>query len=87
MASIKLSFKFEYEFCPTNDYQDGRQNGPHLSVSAVVVTLTLIGFLPNFIQAGFHQTLIKLEYRFCRTNDKMAAPYQFAFVDTGHSTL
>ena len=40
IASIKLSFKFEYGFCPTKDNQDGRQNGQHLSVSIVVVTLT-----------------------------------------------
>ena len=32
IASIKLSFKFEYGFCPTNNNQDGRQNGPRLSV-------------------------------------------------------
>ena len=31
-ASIKPWFKFEYEFCPTNDNQDGQQNGRHLSV-------------------------------------------------------
>ena len=40
IASINLSFKFEYGFCPTSDNQDGRQNGRHLSISAVVVTLT-----------------------------------------------
>ena len=52
IASINLSFKFEYRFCLTSDNQDGRQNGCHLSISAVVVTLTqsfLIRFLPNFI--------------------------------------
>ena len=45
MASIKLSLKYafeyglEYRLCPTNDNQDGRQNGPLLPISAVVVTL------------------------------------------------
>ena len=32
IASIILSPKFEYGFCPTNDYKDGRQNGRRLSV-------------------------------------------------------
>ena len=52
IASINLSFKFEYGFCPTSNNQDGRQNGRHLSISAFVVILTqsfLIGFLQNFI--------------------------------------
>ena len=30
VASIKLSFKFEYEFCPTKVNQDGQRNGRHL---------------------------------------------------------
>ena len=52
IASINLSVKFEHGFCPTSDNKDGRQNGRHLSISAVVVTLTqsfLIGLLLNFI--------------------------------------
>ena len=60
IASTNLSFKFENGFCPTSDNQDGRQNGRHLSIAAVVVTLTqsiLIGFLPNFIMDCFYQTL------------------------------
>ena len=32
IASIKLWFKFGYRFYPTNDSQDGLQNGRHLSV-------------------------------------------------------
>ena len=32
IASIKLSFKFEYQFCPANDNQDGRHNGGCLLV-------------------------------------------------------
>ena len=31
-ASINLWFKFESEICPTNDNQDGRQNGRRLPV-------------------------------------------------------
>ena len=62
IASIKLSFKFEYGFCPTNDNQDGRQNGPRLSVSAVVVTLS--HFLPDCFQISyidyFYQTLTQV---------------------------
>ena len=52
IASINLSVKFEYGYCPTSDNQDVRQNGRHISISAVVVTLTqsfLFGFFPNFI--------------------------------------
>ena len=51
-ASMNLSIKFEYGFCPTSDNQDGRHNGRLLSISTVVVTLTqsfLIRFLPNFV--------------------------------------
>ena len=40
MASIKISFKFEYGFNPMNDNQDGQQNGRRLSVFTVVTTLT-----------------------------------------------
>ena len=52
IASINLSFKFKYVFCPTSDNNNGRQNGGHLPISAVVVTLTqsfFIAFLSNFI--------------------------------------
>ena len=85
IASTNLSFKFEYGFCRISDNQGGRQNGRHLSISAVVVTLTrsvLIGFLPNFIyellsspfrsssNMGFvRHTIIKMA-------DKMATAYQ-----------
>ena len=85
IASTNLSLKLEYRFCLTSENQDGRQNGRHLSISAVVVTLTqsfFIGFLPNFIyellsspfcsssNMGFVQhTIIKMA-------DKMAVAYQ-----------
>ena len=52
IASINLSFKFEYGFCPASDNQGGRQNGRHLSISAVVVTLTQSFFYR--ISSKFH---------------------------------
>ena len=83
IASINLSFRFEYGFCPTSNNQDGRQNGRHLSISAVVVTLTqsfLIGFLPNVIYK-LHLSTFCLNTDFVRhpivkMADKMAAAYQ-----------
>ena len=86
IASTNLSIKFEYAFCSTSDNQDGRQNGRHLSISAVMVTLTqsfLIGYFPNFIygllpstsrsssNTGFVRQLIT------KMADKMAATYQY----------
>ena len=63
IAFINLSFMFEYGFCLTFDNQDGRQNGRHISISTVVVTLTqsfCIGFLPNFkyelLLSNFHSS-------------------------------
>ena len=33
IASINLSFKFEYGFCPTTDYQDGPKKWPpHINI-------------------------------------------------------
>ena len=52
MASIKLSFKFEYGFCLTNDNQDDRHNGSHLSVFSVVVTIIILIF--NRSSPKFH---------------------------------
>ena len=72
IASINLTFKFEYWFCPTSDNQDGRQNGRHLSIFTVVVRLTqsfLIRFLPNFINELPSSTLaFNFEYGFCLTS-------------------
>ena len=57
----------------TSDNQDGRQNGRHLLISAVVVTQTqsfLIRFLPNFIYELLPSTFrSRLEYGFCPTSD------------------
>ena len=72
IASIKLPFKSEYRLCPTSDKQDGRQNGRHLSISAVVVTLAqsfLIRFLPNIIYGLLPHLSLKFEYGFCSTSD------------------
>ena len=88
IASINLSVKFEYGFCPTSDNKDGRQNGRHLSIAAVVVTLTqsfLIGFLPNFIYgllpsnscSSLNISLVRRTIT--KMAAKMAAYYQFAF--------
>ena len=44
---IKLSPKFEYGFCQTNDNQDGGQNGCHLSVC------TCGHLLPEFFQISY----------------------------------
>ena len=50
IASIKPWFMFEYEFCPSNDNQDGQQNVRRLSlcIHPLLWSLLLIGFLPNF---------------------------------------
>ena len=85
IAFINLSYKFQYGFCPTFDKQDGRQNGLHLSISAVVVTLTqsfLIGFLPNFIYEMLPSTFHSISnmgfvrHPISKMADKMAAAYQ-----------
>ena len=39
IAYIKLCFKFEFEFCPTNDSQDGRQMATAAYQFALVDTL------------------------------------------------
>ena len=86
IASINLSFKIEYGFCPTFNNQDSRQNGRHLSISAVVVTLTqsfLIRFLPNFtyelLPSSFHSrsNMGFVLHSITKMADKMAATYQY----------
>ena len=85
IASINLSFKFKYGFCPTSDNQDGRQSGCHFSKSAVVVTLTqsfLIGFLPNFIYELLPSTSRSssntgfVRHPITKMADKVAATFQ-----------
>ena len=85
IAFINLSFYFEYGFCPAFKNQDGRQNGRHLSISAVVVTLTqsfLIGFLLNFVNELLPSTFRSssnmgfVRHPITKMADKMAAAYQ-----------
>ena len=59
VASINLWFKFEYGFCPTNDNQDGQQNGHCLSVCSCGHSTLVIYYL---IASKFHIwiTFIKL---------------------------
>ena len=85
IASINLSFRFEYRFCLTSNNQDGRQNGRHISLSAVVVTLTqsfLIRFLPNFIYellpSTFRSSLKTgfVRHPIIKMADKMVTAYQ-----------
>ena len=86
IAFTNLWFKFEYRFCQTSDNQDGRQNGRHLSISAVVVTLTqsfLIRFLPNFIyvllSSPFRSSsnMSFVWHTITKMADKMAGTYQY----------
>ena len=83
IASINLSFKFEYGFCTTSDDQDGRQNGRHLSISAVLVSLSfLIGFLPNFVYgllSSSHSSSNRgfVRHPITKMADKMPATYQY----------
>ena len=93
IALIILSFKFEYRSCLTSDNQDGRQHGRHLSISAVVVTLTqsfLIGFLPNFEYGLFQSTSPSssntgfVQHPITKMADNMATIYQYPLC-RGHS--
>ena len=92
IAFFKLSFKLEYGFCPTSDNHDGRQNGSHPSVSAVVVTLSHF----NGISSKFHiwiasiKLSFKFEYRFFLMNDKQDGRQngcRLSVCTCGHSTL
>ena len=87
IASINLSFKFEYGFCQTSHNQGGRQNSRHLSISAVLVTLTqsfLIRFLPNFIYGLLPSTSWSslntgfVQHPITKMADNIAATYQYS---------
>ena len=87
-ASIKLWFKFEYGFCPTDNNKDGQQKWPP-PISLHLWTLYLSHLSPNFFQIPY--TFIKhwrmFGYGFCLMNDnqygqKMAAYSPFALVGT-----
>ena len=74
IASVKLSFKSEYGFCPTNDKQYGRQNGHRLSVctcghSPVVIYYQMASKFHIWIT--FIKLSPKFEYGLCRIT-KMA---------------
>ena len=55
IASIRLLLQFEYKFSPTNDNQDGRQNGHRLSICFCCQS-TLIIYYP--ITSKFHIKLL-----------------------------
>ena len=89
MAFIKLTFKFQYGLYSTNNNQDGLQNGRHLSVSALVVTLSPFNLI--FSKLHIWMASIKLSLSLntgfarriiAKMANKMAAAYKFAFVDT-----
>ena len=92
IASIKLLFKFEYKFSPTNDNQDGQQNGNPLQFA--FVGNQALSFLPDYLQISFmdyfYQTLALSENQDGRKNGPHLSVYtcghsilviQFAFVD------
>ena len=86
IASITLWLKFEYEFCPTNDSQNGRRLPIIQSHS---LTPYLSHLLPDCFQISYMDYFIKLspkfEYGLCQLTkmaSKMAATYRFALVDT-----
>ena len=77
IASIKLSLKLEYEFCPTKVNQDGQRNGRHLLVCTYRHFTLVIYYL---IAAKFHIYITfinlspKFEYGLCPIT-KMAAKW------------
>ena len=88
IAPIKLSFmiEYEYEFCPTKDNQDGRQNGRRLSVYTYGQS-TLVIYYP--IASKFHiwitfiKLLPKFEYGLCpitKTASKMATTCYLPYI-------
>ena len=77
IACIKLSLKFEYEFCPTKVNQDGQRNCHHLLVCTYRHSTLVIYYR---IAAKFHIYITfinlsqKFEYGLCRIT-KMAAKW------------
>ena len=77
IASINLSLKFKYEFCPTKVNQDGQRNGRHLLVCTYRHSTLVIYYL---IAAKFHIDITfinlspKFEYGLCQIT-KMAAKW------------
>ena len=68
IASSKFSPKFKYECCPTNNNQDGLQNGRYLPVctcghTALVIYYPVASKFQRWI--AFIKLSPKLEYEFC----------------------
>ena len=84
IASIKLSLKFEYVFCPTKVNQDGQRNGRRLLVCTYRHS-TLVIYYRIGAKFQIYITFIKLspkfEYGLCPIT-KMVATCQFTLVDT-----
>ena len=77
IASIKLTLKFEYEFCPTKVNQAGQRNGRHLLVCTYRHS-TLVIYYPIAAKFQIYITFInlspKFEYGLCRIT-KMATKW------------
>ena len=80
IASIKLSLKFEYEFCRTIVNQDGQRNCRHLLV-CIYRHSTLVNYYPILLMANLFYIYItfinlwpKFEYGLCPIT-KMAAKW------------
>ena len=63
IASIKLSLKFEYEFCTTKVNQDGQQYGRHLLVCTYRHS-TLVIYQPIATKFHIYITFINLSPKF-----------------------
>ena len=63
IASIKLSLKFEYEFCPTKVNQGGQRNGRHLLVCTYRHS-TLVIYYPIAAKFHIYITFINLSPKF-----------------------
>ena len=78
IASIKLSLKFEYEFCLTKVNQDGQRNGRHLLVCTYRHSILVI-YYPIAAKFNIYITFInllpKFGYGLCPIT-KMAAKWQ-----------
>ena len=82
IASIKLLFKKEYKFSPTNDNQNGWQNGRRLSICFCGQSNIII-YYP--ITSKFHIRITFIKLSVClitKMAAKMAATYQFTLVAT-----
>ena len=73
-ASIKLWFKFQYEFCPTNDNQDDQQMAAAYQFASIRCCGHSNLVIFNWISSKFHlwfasiKPWFQLEYEFCQIN-------------------